>query len=356
MKFKKIEKAYVNISKNLYPNDYINLARIEEEKIAFNEKTLFLTEEEKERLNKDEIISYRDTVIIFKLEESWGILCEVPIKYYQKKRILCHELVLSDVIQRMLRNFHFYNAEANPVMLTHDKKLCLEAFVEENKKYKYYKKENIECFIYTGKEATEILSKLSDVDIFYIADGHHRLYSTSLYPDKDGVMACIYEIDQLKIESIPRRITNISNEEFKKIKSKILNDFEVLDCDKKLEKGEVKLTYEKEKIAFRLKNIDGDLFDNNDVYRLNTQVISDIFRIFNDEKIGYLSEKELKEELKNPMKNTVYLELSSMRKSEFMETVKNENIMPPKSTYFKPKFPSFLIFNYFRKEKYEKNN
>lgn len=349
MKFHKMEKAYINISENLYPNDYINLARIENDKLAFNELTLFLSDEEKEKLNKDEIKKFENIVIIFKLENSWGILCNVPIKYYKRKKILCHELVLSDVIQRMLSNFHAYNTEANPVMLTHDKKLNLEEFVKNNKCEYSLEKEKINLFVYNGKRADEILNNLKDVELYYIADGHHRLFSTSLYSEKEEVMACVYEMEQLHIESIPRKIENISEEQFKKYKEKIENTFEIISNEKSLEKGEIRLNFNNEKLAFKLKNVKGDLFANNDIYRLNTQLISNIFRIFKDEEIKYLSENDLIEELKNPQINTVYIESSSMNKNEFMETVKDNKIMPPKSTYFKPKFPSFLVFNYFRK-------
>lgn len=221
MKFEKLKSAYINISGNLYPNDYINLTRIIDDKISFNEKTLFLDENIKESLNNDKIKKLENVVIIFNLEGSWGILCNTPIKYYRDKKILCHELVLSDVIQRMLNNFHFYNTEANPVMLTHNKKLNLKDFVDKN--FPIYKLENekINLFIYSNEKADEILSNLEDIEHFYIADGHHRLYTTSLLLKKETVMSCIYEMDEMKIEAIPRKIENISKKDFKKIKEKI---------------------------------------------------------------------------------------------------------------------------------------
>ena len=51
MELSKIKKAYINITGNLYPNDYINLAKVKDGKIAFDEETLFLTEEQKKLLN-----------------------------------------------------------------------------------------------------------------------------------------------------------------------------------------------------------------------------------------------------------------------------------------------------------------
>lgn len=350
MKLQSLEEAYLNISGNMYPNDYINLARIKDNQIAFNQETLFLSEEVKEILNKDEIKKLKNIVIIFKLEGAWGILCNVPIKYYKKKKILCHELVLSDVIQRMLSNFHYYNSEANPVILTHDKKLNLETFVENNKEVYKLENDQIELFVYSGKEANKILKELEEVKYFYIADGHHRLYTTSLYLEKETVMSCIYEIDQMNIEPIPRKIVGIEKEKFEKFKNKIQNKFKILDNDKKLEKSEIRLTYEDETITFKLIESAGDLFANNDIYRLNTQVISNIFRIFKEDEVEFLSMKELKKELEKQQEKTIYLEMSSMDKNEFISTIENGNIMPPKSTYFRPKFPSFLVFNFFRKK------
>lgn len=349
MKFEKLKSAYINISGNLYPSDYINLTRIIDDKISFNEKTLFLDENIKESLNNDKIKKLENVVIIFNLEGSWGILCNTPIKYYRDKKILCHELVLSDVIQRMLNNFHFYNTEANPVMLTHNKKLNLKYFVEKNSPIYKLENEKINLFIYSNEKADEILSNLEDIEHFYIADGHHRLYTTSLLLKKETVMSCIYEIDEMKIEAIPRKIENISRKNFKKIKEKIEKKFMIIPNKESLEKGEVRLVYQKEVVSFKLLKVDGDLFNNNDIYRLNTQLLSDIFRIFKDEDVKFISLAELKKELELPQEKTVYLETSSMLKEEFMKTIEQGNIMPPKSTYFRPKFPSFLVFNKFEK-------
>lgn len=351
MKLQSLTKAYLNISGNTYPNDYINLARIINDKISFNKETLFLTEEQKELLNKDEIKILKDIVVIFKLEGSWGILCNIPIQYYKKKKILCHELVLSDVIQRMLSSFHYYNSEANPVILTHNEKLNLKKFIEENESALKLENKQIELFIYSGKEAKKILKNLENIKQFYIADGHHRLYTTSLYFEKETVMSCIYEIDQMKIEAIPRKIEGITKERFQSIKEKIKNKFEILENNKNIEKDEIRLIYEDDVLTFKLLKVEGDLFSNNDIYRLNTQIISNIFRIFKEDEVEFLSMEELRKELKKPLKKTIYLEMSSMNKSEFISTVEAGNIMPPKSTYFRPKFPSFLVFNSFRENK-----
>lgn len=247
----------------------------------------------------------------------------------------------------MLNNFHFYNTEANPVMLTHNKKLNLKYFVEKNSPIYKLENEKINLFIYSNEKADEILSNLEDIEHFYIADGHHRLYTTSLLLKKETVMSCIYEIDEMKIEAIPRKIENISRKDFKKIKEKIEKKFMIIPNKESLEKGEVRLVYQNEVVSFKLLKVDGDLFNNNDIYRLNTQLLSDVFRIFKDEDIKFISLAELKKELEFPQEKTVYLETSSMLKEEFMKTIEQGNIMPPKSTYFRPKFPSFLVFNKF---------
>ena len=88
MELNKIKKAYINISGNLYPNDYINLAKIKNSRIAFDEETLFLTEEQKKLLNSENIREFNDVVIIFCLKNSWGIICNVPIKNYIDKKLL----------------------------------------------------------------------------------------------------------------------------------------------------------------------------------------------------------------------------------------------------------------------------
>ena len=94
----------------------------------------------------------------------------------------------------------------------------------------------------------------------------------------------------------------------------------------------------------KLINLNSDAFWNNDVYRLNTQIINQAFRIFDFSRISYISpfeEKRIK-------KNDVFLELSELPKEEFILAAKSNSILPPKSTWMSFKFPSLLIMSLYK--------
>lgn len=61
----------------------------------------------------------------------------------------------------------------------------------EMKKYKKeYHFDNIDLYVYFENEAKEIIENFSSVEQMYVADGHHRLYTSSMLKDKDNVFSC----------------------------------------------------------------------------------------------------------------------------------------------------------------------
>lgn len=52
--------------------------------------------------------------------------------------------------------------------------------------------------------------------------------------------------------------------------------------------------------------------------------------------------------LKNLGKNDVLIELCPLDADEFMELANEVCVLPPKSTFFIPKFPSFLVFKKYK--------
>lgn len=128
MKINKLEKSYINISGNIYDSEFINLANVNNNKIALDKRTIFLTEEKKEILNSQEIKRFDDAVYIFKHSDTYGMICDLPIKEYTSGKIKCHELVLPDTIQGMLSNLHGYNCEVAPILLAHEKNDILDVY------------------------------------------------------------------------------------------------------------------------------------------------------------------------------------------------------------------------------------
>ncbi|WP_161974914.1 DUF1015 family protein [Bacillus timonensis] len=98
----------------------------------------------------------------------------------------------------------------------------------------------------------------------------------------------------------------------------------------------------------KLIDLNSVAFWNNDIYRLNSQIISQAFRIFDTGSLKYLSSLELEKYRQAPEEKDVIIETYPIGQDEFIESADHNSIMPPKSTWFSPKFPTFLIFKQYK--------
>lgn len=346
MHLKSIEQSYLNISNNLYSSEFINLANIVDDKVNFDENTLFLEEDVKKRLNKDEIMASSEAIYVIEQKGKYCLICNTPIEEYVKRNVKSHELVLPNEIQGMMGNLYGYNSEVAPVLLAHQEKIDLKRIVNSNIKHKEIRVNDLNINIYTEEAAAKVLNLYKDVSELFVADGHHRLYTTSLSKLKSNMLSCIIGFDDLDILPIYRIIKGIDLEKFRRVRKFIENKFECGNNLGELKKGEIRLTYQNQKFTVSLIDLDSDAFWNNDIYRLNTQIISQAFRIFNDENIEFISATD--ERVTSLNDDEVLVEMASVSKKEFVEITQNDNILPPKSTWFTPKFPSFLVMSKYK--------
>lgn len=344
MDINKIDKSYVNISGNIYDSEYINLANIKDGSIKFDGTTIFLDEKDKSKLNNQNIEFNNDCIYIFKYKGVWGILCDLPIKEYEDKNVRCHELVIPETIQGMLSNLHSYNSETAPSLLGYTGEIDYKKYVNYKLYEKKYTFDDIELFVIKGEYAEDIIDNFKKVDYLYVADGHHRLYSTYLSKFKKSSLACLISFNHLNILPIHRLISGLSREEIEKGINFIKDKFKIKEANHELVKGNIKITTHNETFITELVELNSDMFWNNDIYRLNTQIISQAFRIFDNSKITYLLPNEVEDSRKKLNDTDILIETYPTSKEEFLHYANNEYIMPPKSTCFLPKFPSFLVF------------
>lgn len=347
MKIKLLKNSFINISNNLYDSDFINLAKINDSKICFDNDTLFLSKRSKDKLNSQIIERNNECIYVFKYYDSYGILADLPIEEYVSEKIKCHELVLPDVIQGMISNYHIYNSETAPVFIVHKEEIDYEKIISDKKYKKDYHFDNIDLYVFFDDEAKKILKNFLCIEQMYVADGHHRLYASSMLKNKNSVFSCFLSFSQVTISPIHRMIKDIDATSFDKAKIFMDNFLEVFD-DGELKKGYVRITYQGDSFLVKLKDTEDDLFWNNDVYRMNTQIISTAFRILNFSNVKYIGDTEILFAKKNLNKDDVLIELCPLDPEEFMELANEVCILPPKSTFFIPKFPSFLVFKKYK--------
>lgn len=350
VKLNAIKKGYVNTSKMLYSSEFLNLVNLDDGKVSFDERTLFLTDGEKKELNTETIQRFDNFVAVINIEGHYGLICDVPIEEYNSGKIKSHELVLPEVIQGMLSNFQGYNAETAPVLLLHDSILHLEGFVSNHLPEKSFNKGNIELYVYSGDAAQTLVNKYAQSDYLYIGDGHHRLYSTSISHFKDEMLAMVMDFNQIEIQPIHRMIVNVTESQFKKSMQFINQKFQTVKLLERTPplKNYINIYYKDEAFQIKLIELLSDGFWNNDIYRVNTQIISQAFRIFDNSRVKFLDSGSFEQEKLSVDSESVLIEVSAMSKDEFINSAKNGNILPPKTTWMHPKCPSFLLIHQYK--------
>lgn len=352
VQLQKLTTSYVNTSGNLYDSEFINLVNIEKDEINFDDRTLFLTDEEKKVLNAQSIKKIEDAVYVFEYNGKWGILANLPINEYVEGNVKSHELVLPSTIQGMLSNLHGYNTEAAPVLLAHEKRVDLENLVSKGEYSDTYQVGSMSLYAYCGDVAEKVLNDYQDIEELYIGDGHHRLYTSSLSDFKKTVFSCVFSFDNLDILPINRTIEDITFEQFDHALKFLQEKFEVKDTneDSVVSEGTIQMSYAGQYYSIKLIDLLGDSFWNNDIYRLNTQILSQAFRTVPNENINYLSLEETKALKKSDVSSTVLFETAPLSKDAFITAARSQSILPPKSTWMNPKFPSFLVMNIYHFE------
>lgn len=347
VKLASLENSYVNLSGKLHDSEFINLAQIANNAIHFDQRTLFLDEREKKELNRQPLAVHHGGVYILEQQGILGLVCDLPIREYQQQHVRNHELVLPDTIQGMLSNYRGYNTEAAPVLLMANTDMHLSAFVANHVPNATYQFNGIRLLYYNEADAAALLDRFIPVDHLYVGDGHHRLYATSLSGFKQKVLAYVVGFNDIRIDPIHRELIRISDDRFAASLRFIQKKFQVTllsESNPEPDPGTVIMFRGKQAWRIRLIALDADGFWNNDIYRLNTQIIQQAFRVFDGQRqVHYLSEKEFRRHRRN--KNAVFFKVHPMSKSAFLESAADSNILPPKSTWMFPKAPSMLILS-----------
>lgn len=347
VKLTTLDDSYVNLSGRLYDSEFINLVQIKNDAICFDQRTLFLTDQQKKELNAQPLAVHHGGVYILDHQGVLGMVCALPISEYQQQHVKNHELVLPDTIQGMLSNYRGYNAEAAPVLLMANTEISLAAFVAEHVPTKVYKGQGYQLFYYAQPSAGQLLDQYQSLDHLFVGDGHHRLYATSLSGFKQHVLAYIVNFQDIKIRPIHRQLTRISDDHFARSLQFIQRKFTVTqlsDWQEAPAPGNVVMIRNHQAWKIRLIGLDADGFWNNDVYRLNTQIIQQAFRVFDEQShLHYLDDAALKRRRNN--KHSVFFKVHAMSKQAFLDSALDNNMLPPKSTWMTPKAPSMLIMN-----------
>ncbi len=279
-------------------------------------------------------------------EKFTGVIGLVSIEDYHKEKILKHENTIEKreaLFSNYLKNIGFH---AEPVLLARERNSSWEQAMDETMKSRpeadFATADGVFHKIWIpSKENTEIIIKASEsIDKFYVADGHHRLSSSALVGESNGVLAMVINKEQLKITPF-----------YRLVKGPRVNN---LDWTLNLE-------------AKRLDNSPNSL-PKTGIYALDDRgwwhikkddllfpeskwlyenILSPVWNIIderNDPRIRYIAGNRNPKEIERERKRDEVIFISpSPSWSQIQEASDNGAMLPPKSTYIEPKLRSGMI-------------
>ena len=327
---KTIDNAYLNQKKEFYNPDFANLTSIVDGTINYPKRTPFLDEETKNRLKQDILNHYENACFIIEYNGIYSLIANFDLKGNIKK----HEFVIPDVVQGMVLNYQHYNAEAAPISVLAGSRVDFESILNSIAYDTLVHYDQAQVYVFKDDKAESILDKVDMNQEYYLADGHHRYLASQHIINKEGCLAMISNLDDVRIDAINRKMQLVES---------FQDSIDYLDQEGfvrvqgPLRKGLVEIQYQGKSYFYEFQNMENDIFGNHDIYRLHTQIISQGFKQYDSMSLTYSSSAMTLND------NEVAFKTWPMSKGEFQRYADKDIILPPKSTSFEPKCPSLFV-------------
>lgn len=330
-------------------------------------------------LIEDEKQSFYIYQEIFKDINQTGLVATINVDEYINGNIKRHEKTLKEKEMDRIKNFYICNANTEPVFLFQKNNDELKNIIDSikssnsNKEYDFVTQDGVRHILWKIDDE-DIISKIQDIfksiNELYIADGHHRTASAievalKLRKEKPAYdknanfnyfMAVIFFENELKILPYNRVIKDISKYDMKYIFEKIEENFNIKKLDK--------LTFPQEPYNYTMiidKNYynlsakshiinENDALDCLDTVILHKNIIEPLFKINdikNEDDIAFIGGTNIDEKIIQLSKNNIIILMYPTQIEQIKKISLNNQIMPPKSTWFEPKLRSGLFIHEF---------
>jgi uncharacterized protein (DUF1015 family) len=297
-----------------------------------------------------------------------GIIAGACVKDYQENKIKKHENIIDKRKKVFKKYLDICNFHAEPVLLAYQPSNKINEIVQsETSKRPEYEftttdKKSHELWLIDGaKKINEIINEFEKLNNIYIADGHHRIASSSLFQKsnpkhKKGnyFLSLLINQNDLKIFEFNRIVKNFGMLSKNELINHLKSYFEI----KKLKihqspsnKSEVCLYIKSEWYLLKVKP---EALKNDMKSSLNSQIVSDLIlkRILNIENLSSNSNIEfikgnqpidILSKRVDQNNKSLGIELFPHKIEEITSIADRGENMPPKSTWIEPKLRSGLI-------------
>lgn len=297
-----------------------------------------------------------------------GLFACVSVRDYDENRILKHELTRPDKEDDRTRHILTQRAHAEPVMLTCKQndamtRLTNQTLSASKPVYSFTAADGVIHRVWKVEEPGAFVDAFREVDKLYVADGHHRCKSASRVAERlrDGdygdeeyefFPAVVIPMDEMRILPYNRIIRRVPDD----FREQLEKNFELREDGHPVPESPGKIALY---LAGRWYGLDlpesgpVDVVEQLDVSRLHRHLLLPLLGIENqrtDPNIGFVGGIRGTEELERLVdsgKAQLAVSMYPTSIEELMAVSDNNQLMPPKSTWFEPKLRSGLLVHTF---------
>lgn len=300
-----------------------------------------------------------------------GIAASTSIDDYVNDQIKKHEFTRPAKEQDRINHIKACDANTSPIFLSYRQPQAMQHLVEEWKAnhapvYDFTKYHGVTHRLWVvDDEATvaQMVALFAQVPALYIADGHHRAASAvkvglekraqgQVSAESDYFLSIIFPEQELKILEYNRVINVTPPTDFLERLAKIFT-IQPTSETKSQQKGEFKLYFQNQWYTLALDESlrPTDAVEGLDVAVLQKYVIEDIFGIMDvrtDARIDFVGGIRGSEELARLVDSGAFqvaFALYPTSMQDLLAVADDNQIMPPKSTWFEPKLLSGLLLH-----------
>ncbi|MBL8808997.1 MAG: DUF1015 domain-containing protein [Planctomycetaceae bacterium] len=302
-----------------------------------------------------------------------GIVCCVHIDDYENNLILKHEKTRKSKEDDRTRHVLALNANAGPVFLTYrgeeEINFAVAKVVESAPLYDFVAVDGVQHTVWRIPNAQQLVTALSAVPVFYIADGHHRAASAwragnelrrRLPGGGNGTEECnwflsvLFPSSQLRILAYNRILKDLNGLTVSELLEKLDRLGELEQTNNPVPDAPGSFCFFIDRRWWKLTIPPDPLFVNDpirslDVSILEHQVLQPIFGIEDvrtDSRIDFVGGIRGTAELERLCVSVdweVAISMYPTTLDQLMTVSDAGEIMPPKSTWFEPKLRSGLL-------------